>query len=122
MYPVNDYSKHYSEESFWKKIQRAALKAGREVVEKALTLYFCLQDPDTPAKAKAVIASALGYLIFPMDAIPDVIFGLGFSDDLAVLVAALAMVATHIKPAHVNKARETMTQWFEQKPVLTRPK
>jgi uncharacterized membrane protein YkvA (DUF1232 family) len=122
MYPVNDYSKHYSEESFWKKIQRAALKAGREVVEKALTLYFCLQDPDTPAKAKAVIASALGYLIFPMDAIPDVIFGLGFSDDLAVLVAALAMVATHIKPVHVNKAREKMTQWFEQKPVLTRPK
>ena len=122
MYPMNDYSKHYSEESFWKKIQRTVLKASREVVEKALTLYFCLQDPDTPAKAKAVIVSALGYLIFPMDAIPDAILGLGFSDDLAVLVAALAMVATHIKPVHVNKAREKMTQWFEQKHVLTRPK
>ena len=71
-----------------------------------LTLYYCLLDPDTPAKAKAVIVSALGYFIFPMDAIFDAVPVVGYSDDLGVLALALAAVLMHIKPEHWYLARE----------------
>ena len=105
------YGSHYSDDSFWKKARKFASKAGREVIEKALVLYYCLEDPETPAWAKMVIASALGYLILPTDAFPDLFPG-GFVDDFGVLAAALVTVATHIKPEHVQKAREKVEQWF----------
>ena len=107
-----DYSEEYSEESFWKKLAAFAVRAGKEVVERALTLYYCLLDPDTPRRAKATIIGALGYFISPFDAIADVIPVVGFSDDLGVLVLALAAVAAHIKPEHREKARETLKTWF----------
>ena len=49
------------------------IKAGKEVIEKALILYYCLQDDDTPAWAKTTIIGALGYFISPIDAIPDLV-------------------------------------------------
>ena len=67
-----DYGFEYTEESFWTKVGAFARTAGIEVVEKALILFFCLQDRDTPATAKALIASALGYFILPTDLIPDI--------------------------------------------------
>lgn len=100
----DDFSKEYKDESFWKKITDLALNAGKEVVEKALTLYFCLIDSDTPSWAKGVIVSALGYFIVPMDAIPDPTPVVGFSDDLGALASAIAIVAAHIKPEHKEKA------------------
>lgn len=56
----------YSEESFWEKIASSAKLAGREVIEKALVLYYCMQDPDTPAWATSVIVGALIYFISPV--------------------------------------------------------
>ena len=66
-----NYSDKYSEESFWQKVGKFALVAGKKVIEIALTLYYCLKDPDTPKRAKATITGALGYFIWPLDAIPD---------------------------------------------------
>lgn len=108
----SDYSKAYSERSFWWKLGKYALVAGRQVVEKALILYYCLRDPDTPLWAKGVIIGALGYFISPIDAIPDFIPVIGYSDDLAVLVAAIAMVAMHIKKAHREAAEQKLEDWF----------
>jgi len=107
-----DYSNKYSDDSFWKKVGNYALKAGKQVIETALTLYFCLGDPDTPAWAKGVIIGALGYFIFPLDAIPDIIPGAGYTDDLGVLSSALLAVAVHIKDEHKQKAQEKLKQWF----------
>ncbi|MGL4476298.1 MAG: YkvA family protein, partial [Shewanella sp.] len=38
----------YSEQGFWQKLKMFALKAGQEVVEKALWLFYAAQRPDTP--------------------------------------------------------------------------
>ena len=108
----NEYSKEYSEESFWEKVKKYALKAGKEVIEKALMLYYCLQEKDTPKWAKGVIVAALGYFIFPMDAIPDVTPVVGYADDLGVLAAAFATVAAYIKEEHKQKAKEILKTWF----------
>ena len=39
----------YSDSSFWDKVTRYAVSAGREVVEKALVLYFTLGNDRCPA-------------------------------------------------------------------------
>ena len=107
-----DYSDNYSESGLWDKFTQFAKSAGREVVEKALILFYAASDPDTPKKAKSVIFSALGYFIMPLDAIPDITPLLGFSDDLGALALALATVAAHIKPEHRKAAKLKTTQWF----------
>lgn len=110
--PNDDFSKEYSDEKFWEKVKKYALKAGSDVIEKALSMYEALKDQDTPAWAKATIIAALGYFISPVDAIPDITPGVGYADDLGVLTMAFATVVTHIKDEHVRKAKEIMTRWF----------
>ncbi len=109
------FQQHYSEEKFWDKLKTSALAAGRKVVEKALTLYYTAASKDTPLWAKGTILAALGYFIFPIDAIPDAIPVIGYSDDLAVLMAAAAAVAKFISPEHGSKATETLERWFGKK-------
>jgi uncharacterized membrane protein YkvA (DUF1232 family) len=106
------HRKHYSERGFWDKLGRCALAAGRQVVHKSLCLYYTMLSPDTPAWAKTVIAGALGYFIFPLDAIPDALPVVGYSDDLVALTAAMAAVAAHVQPEHGQRADETLQQWF----------
>lgn len=94
----------YSAPRLWKTLLKATASAGRKTLLTALTLFYCLQDRDTPAWAKGVIVGALGYLVLPMDLIPDVIPGVGYSDDLGALVAALGTVAAYVKDEHKSKA------------------
>ena len=102
----------FSEKSFWKKVAAFAVRAGKKLIYRALLLYYCLIDPRTPSWVKAPIVGALAYFIFPADAIPDALPLVGFSDDLAVLGAAVAYVATHINPEHKQKAKEKLKTWF----------
>lgn len=99
-------------ESFWKKLAHYALKAGRKLVEKALTLYYVAADSDTPHWAKASVYAALAYFVLPVDAIPDILPGIGYSDDLSVLGASFVTVAAHVKDEHVQTAREQLKRWF----------
>ena len=111
-HPEPNYAEEYSEDSLWEKIAAFALRAGREIIERVLVLYYCFQDRDTPAWAKTIIMGALGYFIAPLDAIPDLMAGVGFSDDLGALAVAFAAVAMHIKPEHKRQAEEKIKTWF----------
>jgi len=95
-------------ENFW----RTAKKAARHVpfMEDVVAAYYCALDKDTPLRAKGILLAALGYFILPTDSIPDFIFGLGFTDDVAVLTAALAAIRAHLKPAHRLAAKEALEQ------------
>jgi len=110
--PDNEFSKEYSEENFWNKVKNYAVKAGKSVIVQALTLYYTLQDKDTPKWAKAIIIGALGYFIFPLDAIPDITPVVGYSDDLGALAWATATVTFYIKPEHRKKAEDKWKEWF----------
>ncbi len=105
-------SPQLNDATFWDTTRRYASKIGREVVEKALSMYYALQDVDTPPWAKSIIIGALIYLISPVDAIPDIIPIAGLSDDIAVISGALATVAMHIKPAHKAQASAKAAEWF----------
>ncbi len=108
----NEFEEAYSEAGFWKKLQRYALLAGREVVEKALLLYYAMQEEKAPAWAKATIAGALGYFIVPLDAIADLTPAVGYADDLGVLALAVAAVATYINDDVRRKTADKMRDWF----------
>ena len=109
---MENHISKYNERSLWRKIKKFAMKAGQEVIGRAMVLYYCLQDPDTPIQAKTIILGALGYFIAPIDAIPDITPGVGFTDDLGALAIALVIVAVHIKAEHRKLANIKLKTWF----------
>jgi uncharacterized membrane protein YkvA (DUF1232 family) len=52
-----------------------------------------------------VLVGALAYFVMPADLMPDILPLIGFSDDAAVIAAALAAVTRSIKPEHRERAR-----------------
>ncbi|MFT3989988.1 MAG: YkvA family protein [Luteolibacter sp.] len=102
----------YSGPRLWKKLSQIAKLAGEKALLTSLTLFYCLKDSDTPKWAKGVIVGALGYLILPADAIPDILPGIGYSDDWGALVAALGTVAAYVKDEHKLKASQQAHRLF----------
>ncbi|MBM4346102.1 MAG: DUF1232 domain-containing protein [Deltaproteobacteria bacterium] len=90
-----------------------AKTAGREAIGMALTLYFAMKDPEVPVWAKSVIVGALGYFIFPIDVIPDVMVPIGYTDDVGVMAAALTMVAVHVTAETKAMAAAKLAEWFD---------
>ena len=70
----------------------------------AVAMYFCMIDPRTPVHVKDTIAAALGYFLSPVDAIPDVIAVIGFTDDISVIATTLTTVSVHVTDEHWKKA------------------
>ena len=88
---------------FWPKLKAVAGKV--PFAREAVALYFCARDPQTPAGAKAMIMAALAYFILPFDAVPDVLAGVGYTDDAAVIAAVLALLGHNLKPRHRDAAQ-----------------
>lgn len=102
---------HFDHQAFWNKIKSVGRRAGKEVVYRALQLYYAAQRRETPAWAKGVIYAAIAYFVSPLDAIPDALPG-GFIDDLGVLAGALVTVALYVTPEVSRQAREKLDEWF----------
>lgn len=91
------------DEGFWPKIRRVAAKV--PFAKEALSVWYCAKDDDTPLAAKGMMLAALAYFVLPVDAIPDVIVGLGYTDDAAVFTALMAIVGRNLKPKHRQAAK-----------------
>lgn len=93
---------------FWPKIRKVASHV--PFAGQALAAWYATQDPKTPFRAKAVLLGALAYFVMPVDAIPDVLAVVGFSDDAAVIAAVLATFGASIKEHHHQTAREALAR------------
>ena len=92
--------------NFWKKLKRVL---GRiPFAEDLVSAYFCAMDKETPSSVRATLMGALAYFILPIDIIPDFILGVGYTDDAAILAAAISAVAAHIKPKHRDAAKQAL--------------
>ncbi|MEM8723245.1 MAG: YkvA family protein [Cyanobacteria bacterium P01_G01_bin.39] len=102
----------YDREDFWRKLNENALKAGKDVIEKALTLYYATQSENVPAWAKTLIFSSLAYFVLPTDMIPDVMPFVGYTDDLSVLLSTFLAVEMYVTLEHKEAAEKKLQQWF----------
>ena len=109
-----NYANRFSQSDFVEKISRVAKRAGAKLVYAALILFYTLQSDKISLKDKALIIGALGYLISPLDVVPDAIPIAGLSDDLAVLIYVLKMVWTDIDPEIQQRAKDKLNEWFDE--------
>jgi len=93
--------------SFWKKVRETAGKV--PFVDQVVAVWYCALDPATPLKARAIVLGAVAYFVLPFDVVPDVIAGLGYTDDLAIIAAAIRAIRPHITEAHRARAREALS-------------
>ncbi len=94
--------------SFWRKLGQVA--ASLPFAEDLLAAYYCAFDRQTPFHVKAVLIGAIAYFVLPNDLIPDYIPILGYTDDAAVVAAAVKVVSAHIKPEHRDAARRMLAR------------
>ena len=91
------YANKFSQSEFVEKISRIAKRAGSKLVYAALILYYTLQSDRISKTDKAIIIGALGYMISPLDVIPDAIPIAGLTDDL--------------------QAKEKLSKWFDEEEI-----
>ena len=96
---------------FWPKMRRTAARI--PFAGQAMAAWYAAQDPKTPLAAKGIMLGALAYFVMPLDAIPDVFAGIGFTDDAAVIAAVLATLGAHLKPRHHDQAAQALKRLRE---------
>jgi uncharacterized membrane protein YkvA (DUF1232 family) len=99
------------QQKFWRKLRRGAARL--PFAEDLLAAHYCAFDRQTPLRVKAALVGALAYFVLPADAIPDVLPLIGYTDDAAMLAAAIRLVAAHITPDHREAARRTLRRMRE---------
>ncbi|MBD5282706.1 MAG: DUF1232 domain-containing protein [Bacteroides sp.] len=114
---LESYKEYYSESGLWDKIASISKKAGVSLIYKALQLYYAATDPVTPWHQKAIIYGALGYLISPVDLIPDSIPIAGLIDDGKALQMAYETCSKHITPAVERNAKNRLSSWFSSSEI-----
>lgn len=97
---------------FWGRALRFLRFAGRQVLHKALLLYYAAQNPRTPKWAKTAIYGALLYFVSPLDVLPDLLPGVGYTDDLWALAAALATVSFYVDETVRSQAAQRLQAWL----------
>ena len=111
VHEVQKYGTYYSDNRFWKKVERVAKKVGATVLLPVFTLYYMLQDDKVSLQHKAYIVGALGYFILPIDLIPDGILPvIGFTDDIAVKTLVLKLVKDSITPEIKARANARVSE------------
>ena len=93
---------------FWRKLR--ALAARLPFAEDLIAAHYCACDHQTPVHVKAALIGAIAYFVLPADVIPDVLPIVGYTDDAAMLAAAIRLVAQHITPDHREAARQTLAR------------
>lgn len=82
---------------------KAALEAIRKMPAYARLVWALARDPRVPTRQKLVLGAIAGYLVFPLDLIPDFIPVIGQLDDLGVLIFGLDFFIRNAPPDVVEE-------------------
>jgi uncharacterized membrane protein YkvA (DUF1232 family) len=83
----------------------------KQMKKDVLALYYAYRNADTPWTAKVLIGITIGYLLSPIDLIPDFIPVLGLLDDL-VIVPILIVISIRLIPAAVWSESKLQAEQF----------
>ena len=111
------YQDKFSKDNLLLKLQHYGRDIGLTVLYNVLQLWYVLQKPEVPAKNKAVIMGALGYLITPLDFIPDLTPILGYNDDAAAILFTLYMVRQYVDDEVKAQAKARLAKIFSEDTV-----
>jgi uncharacterized membrane protein YkvA (DUF1232 family) len=93
---------------FWRKLRRLAVRL--PFAEDLIAAHYCAFDRQTPLYVKVVLVGAIVYFVAPNRLIPKYVSLIGYTDDAAVIAAAVKLVASHITPDHREAARRTLAR------------
>ncbi|EGR0720557.1 YkvA family protein [Vibrio alginolyticus] len=96
------------EKTFWRKMKGSVKKAGEEIAVMGIKSWLAMTDSNTSVRHKAILGGALAYFVLPTDMVPDVLAGVGFTDDMAALTLAANSVGNAITDEHEEQAREKL--------------
>ncbi|NJB84840.1 uncharacterized membrane protein YkvA (DUF1232 family) [Lewinella marina] len=111
---LQPYRRFFTPNRFWSRLGTLARATGTKSIYTALLLYYAYERQETPKWAKRVVLGSLGYLLMPLDAIPDLTPILGYTDDISVLAAGLATVAAYVNDDVRQRAKDKLGQWLPQ--------
>ena len=114
---LQQYEQHYNDSSFLDKVTKYGKLIGINALYKAVQLWFVMQKPDVPAATKAVIMGALGYLIAPLDFLPDLMPVLGYTDDFVAITFALIKVQGYIDEEVERKSKHLLAKIIGEEAV-----
>lgn len=109
---IRKYAVFFSESSFWNTVQSYSKKIGIKSVYAALLLFYAFKRKETPTWAKNIIIGVLGYLIAPIDLLPDLTPFIGYTDDLGVLGVGLVAIASYVNEEAKSQAKSKLRDWF----------
>ncbi|EPO0025683.1 YkvA family protein [Vibrio alginolyticus] len=101
------------EKTFWRKMKGSVKKAGEEIAVMGIKSWLAMADSNTSARHKAILGGALAYFVLPTDMVPDVLAGVGFTDDMAALTLAANSVGNAITDEHEEQAREKLNSMVD---------
>lgn len=109
---LKPYRRFFSESTFWQRLSVLARKLGTRTVYSALLLFYAYRRKDTPYWAKNIVIGALGYLLSPIDFLPDLTPIIGYTDDIGVLSFGLVTIAAYVNADVKTNARNQLKKWF----------
>ena len=109
---INKYRKRFSEKVLKQKLPNYIKSLGLKTIYTVLLLFNAYSRKETPSWAKNIILGTLGYLITPIDGIPDLTPFVGMTDDIGVLSFGLVTVACYINNEIKDKSRVQLGKWF----------
>ena len=109
---IKKYQNKFSETKFWTVLTKFARKIGLKSAYSALLLFYAYRRKETPAWAKRIVLGTLGYLVAPIDAIPDLSPIIGLTDDVGILSFGVVTIASFINEEVRNNAKGHLKKLF----------
>lgn len=106
------YKGKFSELKLWTLLKNGAKRLGTKAIYSALLMFYAYKRKDTPAWAKRIVIGTLGYLLAPIDAIPDLSPFIGFTDDIGILSVGVVAIAGFINEEVKDKAKSQLEKWM----------
>ena len=107
-----EFSEKFTVDALWKTLKKASRTLGEEGLFNVLVLYYSLESEKMTLAHRATIYGSLGYLISLIDVIPDFTPVFGYSDDFALIAAAVASLASVIDDKSKINARSKVNEIF----------
>jgi uncharacterized membrane protein YkvA (DUF1232 family) len=99
---------------YWAERRIRIKKQMHDLKWNVLALYLARNDPRVPLKSKIAIAVAVGYLLCPIDLIPDFIPVLGQVDDLIIVPALIGYAVKSIPPEMLEEYKRKARSEFKK--------